>query len=463
MEELKEIAELSAWTPSGGDQLKLYKMAMSGMGRAEAKQALGCTDNYFNFLYKKLKDLMMGGIMMSDFKDLSHTQQIQFGIRKQYEAAMFLIGTEKKTAGVPLARAAIRKAEKYGMYQIALDLSRQLKTYYGPTSPNKKLFEYYSQRQLSLIDELLHELRAEDVYQNYVYNLKKGQSDAGIELKFAELERVKAKSWRFHYMRLICEAIHYQVTEQKERLLELCSYALQFFKQYDALPYVVKYSFYSRSIAIYITRRDFQQAEIMMNRCLEDPAVGKHNWQIIMFLRAVTGFHSGKPAIAYDSWNKVSKIPKKHQTEEMQERFQIIEAYLALMDFDMPRSFRLRRFMNSVPTISAEKSGLNVTVYILELMHLLKAGNITSFIDRCGQIDKYIREHLIGKNRERSIAFLRLMQCIYKGGFRLPAIERKAEPYLAVLKNTTPKINSETIEIVPFETLWRMAKGMLKK
>ena len=144
-------------------------------------------------------------------------------------------------------------------------------------------------------------------------------------------------------------------------------------------------------------------------------------------------------------------------SEEIQERWVIVEAYLALMDVELPKKFRLRRFLNSVPLMNADKSGQNVNVIILELLHLLKARKLREYDDRCDQLDKYIHQHLRGKNRQRSILILRMLQSVQRGGYRKVAVQRKAQAYLTNLEKSAPQVSLNSVEIVPFGVLWEMA------
>lgn len=463
MKELIEFAQFSTWIPSNGDQFRLYELAIAGVNREDARSVLEMNTNHFNVVYKKLKDNLTNGVSVNNNQRTSEFIKKKAEIRNQCNSAFLMLNADKKHAGIPLARAAMRKAEKYGMYEIALALTRELRNYYAIISIKKNYYEFYTKKQKALKNIIIRELEAEDILFDFIYSIKKGKPNLELEATINELDKTNIKSWRFHYTCFIFRLLSFQIKGKEADMLSVCSEALNFFHDYKNLPYVVKYSFYSRFIAANIARKEFRQAEIMINRCLEDPAVGKLNWQIIMFFRAIAGFHSGKPAIAYNAFNKISNISKKHQTKEMKERFMVVNAYLALLGYDLPKKFFIGRFLNSFNLLNNDKKAMNVTLIILELMHLLKVRKFSRFTDRCEQLDRYIHDHLKGKGRDRCISFLRLMQCIVRGGFRLPAIERKAEPYLTQLKNSRPNISSETIEIVPFETLWDMAKGMVKK
>ena len=227
--------------------------------------------------------------------------------------------------------------------------------------------------------------------------LRKGVPSPLIPDRLSELAEIPAKSNRFHHVRFLTAVLYYQVKRQEAKMLATCEEALQHFENIMDLPYIIKFSFYFRAIAFHLSRQEFAQAETLINKSLIGPARGKHNWQIIMIHRALLGFHSRKPAIALDAWHKATKLPKKFQTEQVKERWQIVRAYLELYDVEMPGKWRLSRFINSLPVSSSDKIGNHLSILIVEMLHLLKAKKYEHYRYRCERLEAYIKEHLKGE------------------------------------------------------------------
>ncbi|MEO1260978.1 MAG: hypothetical protein AAFZ15_19415 [Bacteroidota bacterium] len=463
MKALKQYAQVSAWTPENGDLLRLYKMIMAGYDRNEAKEAFQISDNHFSVVCKRFKEHMIQGVLNNSLKGLNRFQRIRYSIRKQYESAILLLLLEKKDAGIPLARATMRKAEKYGLFQVALDLSRKLRTYYSMLDTNTKHYKYYTEKQKKYKRELDLELEAEDIMFEFSFNIRKGLLLEGIEDRLQNLEKKESSSYWFHYMIFICKASWQQVSRKENEVLATCYKALKYFESRSDLPYFIYFSFYFRAIAVHIARREYSLAETLINKSLDGPVYGEHNWQIIMLQRALLGFHSGKTAITLDAYLKALKVPKKKRTTQIGEQWQIIRAYLELYEVDVPGPWRLSRFLNSVQMSSADKAGNFVAIKIAELMHLLKRREFEKYTYRCERLDPYIDQHLKGKKLDRYVHFLRLLQCIVRGGFQKEEVLKKAKKYLHGLKETAPRIGADVreVEIVPFEALWEMAMGIL--
>ena len=463
MKALRQYAQASAWAPENGDLLKLYKMIMAGYDRNEAKEAFQISDNHFSVVCKRFKEHMIQGVLNNSLKDLNRFQRIRYSIRKQYESAILLLLLEKKDAGIPLARATMRKAEKYGLFQIALDLSRKLRIYYSMLDANTKFYKYYKSKQKEYKKELDLELGAEDVMFDFAFNVKKGLSLNEVENQLKELAKKESKSYWFHYLIFLCKASWQQVNRQENEMLLTCYEALKYFENDKDLPYFIYFSFYLRAISVHIARREYPQAETLINKSLDGPVLGEHNWQIIMLQRALLGFHSGKPAITLDAYLKFLKLPKKKRTGQINEQWQIIRAYLQLYEVDAPGPWRLSRFLNSVQMSSTDKAGNFIAIKIVELMHLLRRREYEKYAYRCERLDPYIDQHLKGKKLDRYVHFLRLMQCIVRGGFQKEGVLKKAKKYLHGLKESAPRIGADVreVEIVPFEALWEMALEQL--
>ena len=463
MKLLQELAQLSTWAPSQGDQLKLYNLAMSGLAREEARQQFEISDKHFNVLYKKLKDQMANGVLHNSLKHLTRVQRIQFSIRKQYESSMILIQTGKKTSGIPLTRATIRKAEKYGLYQICLDLSRELRRYYGTVEIDKKLYRHYAAKQAFYKKQLECELAAEEVFFDLGFHYNTGLPVDEFEGKIKHLFTLRSESHRFHYMRFLSQVLLHQIKRREPAMIATCHDALGYFEGLTDQPYAYRFSFLYRLVVVYLAHQQYSLAESAINRTLDVPPFGRHNWQIIMLHRALLGFHSGKPAIALDTYRKAMKLPKKFRAKLVEERWQIIRAYLELYDIETPGTWRLRKFLNSMPTLSSDKSGQHVNVVILELLHLLKAKKFESYRYRCERVEAYISAHLKGKGLDRYICFLRLLHCVVRGGFQKEAVSEKGAKYLQTLQTTSPRVGADVreVEVVPFEGLWEMALGWL--
>ncbi|MEZ4955225.1 MAG: hypothetical protein R2825_16805 [Saprospiraceae bacterium] len=468
MKDLRELISVSSLNQLNGDIGTLAELVAQNKSREEAKKTIGKTDHHFNVIYKNLKDRLMEGVLVNDFKNTSKVQRRQFSIRKQYEESIFLIQSGRMIAGIPSARACMHKAEKNGLFQIALDLSRELSRYFGTIMGDVKKYKYYSERMKLYREELNKELSVEEVYFDLGFHLKNGLSVDGFKIKLEELGKIKSISYRFNYMYFELLALWHRIYRNDEALFQTCEDALNHFSGYNyPLPYVTKWSWYFQQIPMYLANGDYFKAEQCLTRCFEGPEKGTINWYLTWQFRALYGFYSNKPMIAFAAWKKTTSLPKNFRNELMEENWLIIRAYLELLvksnRIEPIGTWRLNRFLNSVGQSNLEKEGKNISIIIVELLHLLADKKLERYSTRCEKLDDYIKTHLNNVEQSRAKLFLRLLQCIVRGGFKKKEANNKGREYLRTLIKSNSMVSTDVreVEIIPFEMLWEMAIGWL--
>ena len=468
MEELRELMSVSSVSEFKGDIKTLADLVNQNFSREEAKRTFRKTDQHFNVVYKSLKDRLMKGVLVNDFKDASKVRQRQFSIRRQYEESIFLIQSEHKIAGILSARACMHKAEKNGLFQIALDLSRELTRYYGTIVGHTKKYEYYAEKMEFYREELNNELQVERLYFELGFNLKKGKNINSLKVKIEELGQIDSKSYRFNYMYFELLTLWHWAHRNDEAFLKTCEDALEHFSHYNfPLPYVTKWSWYFQQVPFYLAKRNYAKAEQCLARCLEGPEKGSINWYLSWQFRAIYGFHTDKPMMVVTALKKVNSLRKKFRNDRMEENWLVYRAYLELLvkldRIEAIGYWKLSRFLNSVSQSNLEKGGRNVSIIIIELMHYLVDKKYEKFSLQSNRLNDYIKSHLSDKKHIRAKLFLRMLQAVVRGGFVKCEVMLKGNKYSKALKNTGPMVSADVreVEIIPFEALWEMALGAL--
>lgn len=459
MKELKEFAQISTWQPVGHDERRLYDMAITGISRQEAKAAFETSESHFNVLYKKLKSEMARGVLDSELKGFSKIQRQQFDVRRQYETAMVMLQTGHKVAGIPLARATMKKAEKLTMYQVAMDLCRELLAHYSMVEADEKRKNQYFNKLWSYWREVQNELHAESIFFNFVFSLKKDLLTVGIEDQLEELGNTNSKSYRFHYMRLLAEAMLYQTSGRQDELINLCREAITFFNDFEEVPYVVKFSFVYRLIPVHLSRCNYSEAESVIEESLDGPAYGRHNWQVIMLFQSLLGFHTGNNDLALESYQKATRVPKKYRTTALVTQWELIRAYLELFDLETPGNWNLNKFKKVAEEISGTYSE-SFSCVLVELMHHLKNGKYDEFEEKIKGFKKLIEN----SSNDRNLNFCRILESVIKAKYNAVETKELANEFLLELSNRNRNVSAtiEESEVVPFERLWYLLLNWLK-
>lgn len=465
MKELKEFAQISAFEPITSDQRRLYDMALTGISRQEAKATFEISETHFNVLYKKLKEQMARGVLDSPLKGFSRSMRQKVEVRRQYETAIVMLQTGHKEAGIPLARATMKKAEKLGLYQVAMDLCRELLNYYSTVDANLSRHEQYFQKLWFYWREIQNELQAECTFYSFVFNLKKDMPSASIEEQLQEMNKVASKSYRFHYMRLLTEVIHYEVAGRERDMIEACKKALDFFEQFDELPYVIKYSFIYRLIPVHLANCNFSEAEEVIDKSLDGPVYGRHNWQVVNLFHTLLGFHTGNQSIALDTYQKAVRAPKKYRTKEMTTRWDIVRAYLELFEMDIAGSWSLKKFLKNY---NDEENGLRdnkFSVMLVELLHQLKNKDYEQFEKGLAPLKKYIKSEVKEAHFDRFINFHNLLASVVDSKYDADTLKETGQAHLIALQKNKRSVQSaiEDCEVIPFERIWYLMLKWLEE
>jgi len=105
--------------------------------------------------------------------------------------------------------------------------------------------------------------------------------------------------------------------------------------------------------------------------------------------------------------------------------------------------FKLGKFLNIEEKQRNDEQKANLLV--LELLHLLADGKRLLYFEKLERIEGYISSRFRAHIFKRTRYFLRLLKSIVKGNYHIPLAR------------------SLDIEIVPYELLWELALGLLRK
>ncbi|MEM6698634.1 MAG: hypothetical protein AAF599_09585, partial [Bacteroidota bacterium] len=126
-------------------------------------------------------------------------------------------------------------------------------------------------------------------------------------------------------------------------------------------------------------------------------------------------------------------------------------------------TFKLAKFLNSVPEYSKDKRVKHVPIYIVHILFFLLRSKRGELIDRIDRIEQYCAKHLRYNEAIRSNAFIKALLEIPKRSFHAVAVERHAKKYLDKMKSVDPHENGKRLdlEIIPYETLWQYAMKLI--
>ncbi|MEO5907528.1 MAG: hypothetical protein ABIQ11_12430, partial [Saprospiraceae bacterium] len=118
--------------------------------------------------------------------------------------------------------------------------------------------------------------------------------------------------------------------------------------------------------------------------------------------------------------------------------------------------FKLYKFLNTIPTFSKDKRGLNVTILLMHIGFLLLRKDYNGIIDRVDSLKHYAYRHLRRDDTFRSNCMIKMVIQMTKADFHPIRTARYTEDLLAKLKEVNLAGSGKNIEteIIPYEVLW---------
>ncbi len=128
-----------------------------------------------------------------------------------------------------------------------------------------------------------------------------------------------------------------------------------------------------------------------------------------------------------------------------------------------PEKFRIKKFLNEVPTYSKDKRGNNITILILHILLLLQQRKYGEIIDRVESLKTYSHRYLRQDDTFRSNCFIKMLLQLPAASFHKKGVIRKAKKYWEKLQSVPLKKANQSVEleIIPYETLWEFVLNSL--
>ena len=190
-----------------------------------------------------------------------------------------------------------------------------------------------------------------------------------------------------------------------------------------------------------------------------------HSWYLQYELLLVLSLRSKEYVEVIDILNLIFNSRKfNDQPLAMQERWFINASYvhflIAIGKIDGANlkigKFRLGKFLNSVPTYSKDKRGLNIPILIVQFLFMIIQNKYDEAIDRIEAIKKYTSRYIRKGENLRSHCFLNMLLQIPACSFHRAAVLRKTEKWHQKLKANPIELANQPheVEIIPYEDLW---------
>lgn len=480
MKQLLQLIRILEVEPPGlkGKVAELYKGLKRNVWEDDkmARQALFGEDRHRSIYYantkRALTRLLTNALITSD-SNPEHSEILQSydECYKKFAAIKLLLARGARTAAVNEAEKVFVRSITYGLTEISLSLAQLLRKHYAEIDPKKKKFSRYKKEAERLQDLHYAENLAEQLHSDLVYGFLKSKAfntevpEKGVEyIKRLQPFLEYHTSFRLHYTANIILVTIYQLQSDHKKVIETCQEALIFFTSQPDTRRSAIFSFNFKMIPSLIQLKNFEEAKLIISRCVQQSVEGSHNWIITKQYEAMLGFYSGNYLLAYQTIQAVKKKLKSNR-RHLLEQWLIFEAYAEFLIGEelSQRAFRLSRFLNEIPTFSNDKRGMNINLLIIQILFLLKRGKKGKLIDQAEALQRYAYRHLKPDHTFRSNCFIKMLLLLPSCSFNRIAVERKSAVYRERLQSVPIDLarQDHDLEIVPYEVLWDQVLTML--
>ena len=433
----------------------------------------------FNRNYKKLKYTLEHRLINTIFfvglnePRYSEAAKANITCQRNWAAAQILIGLNARKAAVKIIEKNIRKALKYEITGMSLDMARTLYRHYSihvPNNTKKKVYKTLVKKQKHILDV---ELKAEEYFVEIksMFSRKRGGYSEELvqkaDVHSRELKKIigdlSSKNLTFYSHQIY--VLRHELEMNYDKVVNACTEAIKAYKKSGNKTGIT--SMYLKLVISYISLKRFKEAKETLDN-LNYPK-GSTHWFIINELKLIYHFYNKEYQEAVEIQSevgfhqKIKSLPVTHQ-----EGWKLYAAYLHFFkEIDLVafgkyenvfKKFRLTKFLNDIPEAYKDKEGLNIQILIIQAIFLLRRDKIDQAINRIQFLHQYCGKYLKKDHTYRSNVFIRMLIVLIRNQMHRAATIRKSAKYLKLLKEHPIEKSKQSIgiEVVPFEDLWEL-------
>lgn len=434
----------------------------------------------------RLKDRLLSMLLFIELSTQSSKSlnNANFLIGKNYSIMKTLLTFNAKNLACELAEKTFRLCLKYELHEYGLMFSRHLRSQFGYIRHNKKKYQYYNKMTKKLELIFLAESKSEEYYAEIStdYVTKKDLNHSLVINKLKKyteellegIENIGTYKYCMNTYQLL--SYRYLLEKKFELVIETVTKAKSFL---SSKPFTHSYITYSFSSDLIIAYNGLNQPDKSIELCkgnLNYFADNSLNWflnkNILLSLYLFKGNYSEALIGLQEATNNKALAMYEHYRQI----FLIKEAYLNFIINYLPSDltniqpevnfkFRLSKFLNDVPLYSKDKSGLNMSIIIIQLLYLLAQKKYSQIGDKLSSLNQYCHRYLRNTDTLRNNIFIKMLLVLPELQYNPIRIQRHVKKLHHRLIHTPIQLSEQSLEVelIPYEKLWEYTMVILSK
>lgn len=450
---LKELAKVTSpkLTP-GSLEAQYYALLVKDADEDEIQRTLDFNNNnHFRQIKYRLKRKLLDAVITQSGNNGGTALEDMSDAYKLFSAGRIMMLKQAHQAGVEMLEKALNKALRQQMIGLALECAQPLSTYFSTLSGVQKKYLRYQE----LVDQLLERQQAETKCRSYYNRVSHAYTHQWHDAPAIAFEACQAMKPLMSASIIAANAyysslfIAHIAAQDYEGLIKACNESLQYFSQFPSAPRSTIYSAYLKKATAHIHLAQYPQALGCTQEVVRIAENGKYSYCSAYFYQGIAGLHSGEIQLTLDALDQVTPyidlLP-----EPFQEQWRILEAYAALFS---SRKFKIGKFINEVPLFNKDKAGANAAIIIVQMLHYIKDGRTSDYIERCAALERYTSRYLKGKPK----TLAKLLLEVSKGHFNATTVQYRTKRLVKDLNKA-----ERELEIMPAEKVWALVLEWLK-
>ena len=434
---------------------------------------------------QKLKDnlynRLINTVFFIDMRQSNYTdyQRAFHSINKLYAAYVLLCNKSlDKDVIIDIGEGLLKRAQQYDFSEIVIGVGTILSSTYALKGKLKKV-----QALRDIIDYNLEAQRLEILSRGYYdiliseYTINRAASKALSEKSFKYYKTLKPHfskypTFQFAHYVFAFEMFAYGFINDYKQVMKVCNKAIEFFEQ-KGKGYNLARIFYQHKFECCIFFGLFTEGMALQPQIQAFLVEGNHNWFKNQELLMKLCFHSEQYEEAYIVFRETTGHPKfKKLLGNYQEFWKVCEVYIYvcvslelirnLSAEEQRKRFRLSTFVNSVPSFSFDKRGMNIPIIIAQILYFLAKKDFESVVDRIGSVEQYCVRHLVDKHFDvRSYYFIKMLLTLPDAEYNMKRVETRSQGFKEKFEAAAANAKNIELEIMPYETIWSLLMNLI--
>lgn len=437
--------------------------------------------NYFGVLKTRLYQELFDRILVDSGKKENINNRLNqlFDIQRKFIVASVLNEKNERVLSIKMYEKIFKECIKWEYTFYTMMVSRTLYAHYSFFQPNRYKMQLYKSaleesEKLLVFENKIFSINAE-ISHLYLVN-RSGLTSKNLELFKHLMKDVldihqHQESYNIKYYTYDLIAFYFLTIRDYDKVIKTAEEGKKYFssKTFKDTRGIITNNI--NIINAYIYKNELDKALEILHETLGLITVGTRMWVRLRSFEFVIYTLQNK----YDSLYRVYRETEpKVKLDIDKEEWLIRSAYIHFLirmgkitstekDGKKQDSFVLSKFLNSVTFYSKDKSGLNISIIIIQILFYFLDKKWDKVLDKIDGLKQYSFRYLTKDESMRSNCFIKMLIAAEKAHFsRQLTITYTKSLYEKMIKS--PYVlseNSAFVEIVPYETLWDITLELL--